>query len=58
MSYVDGDGETILETPEELERFKETTTCEFCRRDADEFLRIYRRHAVKQLVFSTTCEHG
>jgi hypothetical protein len=57
MTYVDQDGETILETEEELREFARTSDCHRCRLEARFMLATFASMKPFVVVFSTTCEH-
>jgi hypothetical protein len=56
--HIDGDGDTILDTRQELEQFARTTSCGQCRAEAREMLDVVDGVGLVKLVFCTTCEHG
>jgi hypothetical protein len=58
MSYVDSDGDLILETTQELTQFMVDTPCNECRADAQEMLDHLSGVQMVKLVFATGCEHG
>jgi len=55
--HVDSDGETILETPEEIRAFRQVTDCNTCRAEADEILAITNNLPIKKISFTTKCTH-
>ena len=58
MSYVDKDGDLILETKAEVQEFARDTPCLLCSEEALEILnQLGDKHMIK-MVFSATCEHG
>lgn len=59
MSYIDQDGDTILETGSEIREFIESCTCSQCVMDAVEMLELIDnpRVTTHRIVFMTRCEH-
>jgi hypothetical protein len=55
--YVDDDGDTILETKEELREFMYNTPCAYCAQECRDLLSVMEGKAVAKLKVSTTCEH-
>lgn len=56
--HIDSDGETILDTTEELRRFTNKVGCPLCRSDALNMLDFLSDKRAVKLTFTTTCEHG
>jgi hypothetical protein len=57
MSYIDRDGDTILETVAEVRAFARETPCVHCRSEARELLYVVGGADTVKLVFTTSCEH-
>ncbi len=55
--YIDDDGETILETLEEIENFAKSTNCSACKHEAMTMVQMMHDTRVLKMVFTTTCSH-
>lgn len=64
MTYVDQDGDTILENLQELKEWLPKCECRVCESDALEMLTFFNQNPEAKIIigthgfmFSTTCHH-